>query len=543
MTLSRACVLVLLFLGLACHAHALSAQHSTSSPDFSDEALVVQTDKGPIQGYFSDAAREFQGVPYAQPPTGARRFQKPLPALSWAPKILPTQAYKSDCMQDCTQPPGGCSATISEDCLYLNIYTPRNNVSSAPVYVFFPGGNYQYSGASTVVAEGRFFANATGMIVVVVGYRIGAAGFLVTSNFTGNYGLFDQWLALGWVQDNIKNFGGDPNAVTIGGQSAGAMSVSIHLTSPVFSKTNYFHHAIMESNSLGIPFRNIKQQEEVGAHFSKYLGCKETDLACFASKTQEEILTAQLATKKSVEPWPSTFEKGYLWSPCIGREETPDQAYTLLTEGKYIRDVPVIIGTVRDEGQMFVWELFNSPLSRTEFELVMIAVFGIHAKTLMNAYPVPDNMSQDARPVLAEIAADKVFRCPSRRVADTLATAQPNSTYLYFFDHPLSFPAWGPNFAFCEGFVCHGSELAFLFDTASLLNYTMTQQEQALSMTIRMLWEAHARGEAKHGNLLGVWPAWDAKNEINLRFDVPSLSLQQHRGDTICNIWDKIGYV
>eukprot|EP01112_Ceratiomyxa_fruticulosa_P015136 TRINITY_DN441_c0_g1_i1.p1 TRINITY_DN441_c0_g1~~TRINITY_DN441_c0_g1_i1.p1 ORF type:complete len:539 (-),score=129.61 TRINITY_DN441_c0_g1_i1:87-1703(-) len=506
----------------------------------SQPSLTVLTQNGYVQGAALPTARQWLGVPFAEPPINKLRWQRPQPPSDWS-GVLNTTSFRAGCIQHCKEPPGACPIFTSEDCLYLNIYAPLEQGDGLlPVYVFFPGGNYVQSGPTTLLLEGQFFSNVSGMIIVTVAYRLGVLGFLSTSDgvFNGSYALYDQWAALDWVQNNIRAFGGNNQQVTIAGQSAGAISNWVHLVSPAIKNKNYFQRVVIESGTLGIPFRDIKQTNDLGKVFADTLGCKLGDLTCFLSKSSQDVLDAQVTTQHNIVPWPNTFEKGYTWSPAVGTPELPSQPLDMVEAGEH-QNVPVFVGTCRDEGVQFVMELFPKPVDKIDFYGIMFAVFGDAAVKIIENYPVPVNESSDARLVLANITTDKVFACSTRRAARIMA--QTNPVYMYYFDHPLSFPGWGPNFTFCEGFVCHGSELVFLYDVAPLMNYTMTAAEDVLTSQMQKLWGAFVAGEGDHYSLQN-WPSYNETSNLSIRLNTGSFEVQANRNAIICDIWDSIGY-
>ena len=175
----------------------------------------------------------------------------------WGPNPKVTQAFSPGCPQNCELPPKTCPDTVSEDCLYLNVFTPREDYLQSngpqPVMVWFHGGRYEQGSASDILYDGSFMANASGVIIVTANYRIGVLGFLVTGSLQGNYGWQDQRSVLLWVQNNIANFGGDPNSVTVFGQSVGGISTALHLTSP--SSVGLLHKAIIQSDPFTLPVK------------------------------------------------------------------------------------------------------------------------------------------------------------------------------------------------------------------------------------------------------------------------------------------------
>jgi carboxylesterase type B len=375
-----------------------------------------------------------------------------------------------------------------------------------------------------------------------VNYRLGALAFLETEWAEGNLGLRDQILALEWVQANIAFFGGDASQVTIFGQSAGAESVIFHLFSPYTMGKNLFHRVICMSGSLGIAFKNQKEQFSVADTFSKHLGCARADQGCFLNKTSAEVLAAQLATK--LLPWPHTFMKAYEWSPTVGSAEVPYQALDGLKTGNFSK-IPIILGTLLEEGVQFVDLLFPTPMSNFEYEAAIVGVFGIAAYDLLRAYPCS---LADCRPVMSEIATHKVFSCPTRNAARTIAQHAPelaNSIYIYFYDHPLSFAGWGANFSFCNGHVCHGSELPVLYNSATSYGFEFQPEEITLAQQMEQFWGEFANGATGPISIPSStvsWPVYNATGSYTLQLNTPTLAVEQNRLNTLCDMWDKIGY-
>lgn len=509
--------------------------------------VIVKTTNGNVQGLsYTEGYRMFKGIPYAAPPIGSLRWQPPVEAASWAPTTKNTTSFGPGCIQECMEPKGICPVETSEDCLYLNVWTPSNITKPLPVMVFFPGGNYRQDAASTDLYWGKYFPQQGEIILVTVNYRLGALAFLVTEHFQGNLGLRDQIMALEWVQNNVAYFGGDSNQVTIFGQSAGAESVIFHLFSPFTMGKNLFHRVICMSGSLGIAFKDQKEQLSVANVFSKNLGCDPSDQACFMNKTTAEILAAQLATK--LFPWPNTFMKAYEWSPTIGSAEVPYQALDGLKSGNF-SPLPIMFGSLLEEGVQFVDLLFTSPMSKAEYEAAIIGVFGVKAAVdILGAYRCDGNETSDCRPVMAQIATHKVFSCPTRNAARTMASLAPqiaNSIYIYFYDHPLSFPGWGSNFSYCNGHVCHGSELPVLYNSATSYGFQFQPDEITLATQMEQFWGSFAHGATGPISIPAsniAWPVYNATGSYTIQLNTPSLAIQQNRLNDLCDMWDKIGY-
>ncbi|KAK3091679.1 hypothetical protein FSP39_021806 [Pinctada imbricata] len=192
-----------------------------------------------------------------------------------------------------------CPNITSEDCLYLNIWSPlsANETSPVPVMVYIHGGNFNHMFAAASVFNGENLASKGNVVVVNLDYRIGALGFLLTPatrrvpESSGNYGILDQRFALKWVQENIKNFGGDPEKVTLFGESAGAQSVVVHLMTEESSKL--FSRAIVQSAPISLPFKTEQEMLFLSDLISDKLGCRAGDMDCLLSKTADEVASAQ----------------------------------------------------------------------------------------------------------------------------------------------------------------------------------------------------------------------------------------------------------
>src|SRR5262245_19930359 len=205
------------------------------------------------------ALYSYRGIPYALPPVAELRWAAPQPYPRW-PDLRPATSSGAICPQD------GVTTGDSEDCLFLNIWTPRAAVKQhkrLPVMVFIHGGYFVFGAGSLPIYDGSYLAASGNVVVVTLNYRLGSLGFLAVPELglTGNYGILDQRMALQWVADNIAAFGGDPGKVTIFGESAGAMSVGLHLFS-IPADRDRFRAAIMESNPLAIPYPSLSAQVE-----------------------------------------------------------------------------------------------------------------------------------------------------------------------------------------------------------------------------------------------------------------------------------------
>ena len=290
--------------------------------------------------------RYFLGVPFADPPTGQYRFTAPRPVTPWS-GVRAADAFAPGCVQDCTLPPLTCPLSISEDCLYLDVYTPKEASSDGkgyPSMIFFPGGEFLQGGASTVLYDGTALARVTNAIVVVINYRLGALGFLTNEAFGPNNGFKDQQYAMDWVRRNIAQFGGNPEHATIFGQSAGGTSTTSHLISPL--SKGLFDKAIIESNPIGLDLNTMEQQQYYSELFTSLAGCPteagEEKTKCLMELDVDNITMAQDKLMHHVDP---TAPLGifYPWTPTVDGYNVPGQPVNMFAAGKYNK-VPTMIG-------------------------------------------------------------------------------------------------------------------------------------------------------------------------------------------------------
>ena len=522
---------------------ALSLASSTLSSD------VVYIESGAVQGIVNESGRFFYGIPFAAPPTGAYRWQPPRPVMPWGNSPFIAQSFGPGCPQDCTLPPGTCPLVQSEDCLILNVFTPPtvNPGQLLPVMVFFPGGEYEQGGCMTYLYDGSTLARTTSTIIVITNYRLGALGFVVNDAFpSGNFGFLDQQFALQWVQRNIAAFGGDRNSVTIFGQSAGGTSTTSHLISP--QSKGLFHRAIVESNPVGLDLNTLEMQRQYSADFAKFAGCDGVGAhltQCMLNLTVPEILAAQKKTEEQVNISEPIYIF-YPWTPTIDGNVIPGQPVTLFEKGLF-NPVDFILGNVHDEAWMFIWEVQPLPVPSVEYYAILAALFGENAPAVEKLYPVSP-LAKDTRPQLNNVITDYLFICPGRYLVQSALRTHPEiNIYNYEFNHVgVDYNAWGPDYSFCWfDYVCHASELPFVFDSATVGGYTFTPDEQVLSEEMVRYWGnfAHTNDPNKGpgGSPSLVWPLYqlDSMTTLNLNLTLGYISALRQ---PYCDYWDSVGY-
>jgi len=499
---------------------------------------VVTTQYGAVRGLLFPAFRQFQGVPYATPPLGKLRYKNPIPPGRWD-TILDCRNFTIGCAQS------GHSLDIpkntSEDCLYLEIFTPRVGKYQQPavVMVFFYGGDFKEGGESFQIYNGSSIAGTTNTILVVTNYRVGNLGFLYsgTSGVDPNVGLADQRWTLKWVQQNIAVFGGDPTKITIFGQSAGGESVQIHMASPNAS-AGLFQAVISESGPMSLNFKDTTAAELLAEVFAYEVGCYLSDLDCLINKTTKEILTAADAAIIIPLDMSSAVMK---WAPVVtGDANFPQQPLNAFEKGQIIK-VPLMAGANLDDGILFGWAISPTPLPAYEYIAILVGIFQDDwVSDILTYYP---DVSGDNRPIFSELITDYLFYCSARKTLSLAEVAGIRDTYLYMFTQQPTFCPWPPSQNFCCDAVCHGDEMAYVFhDTGYPYPWNMTTDDLYLSSAMTSYWTSFAHfANPNMDNKYTVWSPYKTATDIIMNLKVP-LTPTPNYNKKNCDFWDQVGY-
>ncbi|XP_070541617.1 cAMP-regulated D2 protein-like [Ptychodera flava] len=526
----------------ACLVRAFQTSQS-SSP-------VVNTKNGKVEGLYLEEARVFYGVPYAQPPTGANRWKSPQAVQTWSPKVLQAKTPPPGCPQQCMNPPHVCPNKTNENCLFLNFFTPLDATSSSklPVMVYIHGGNFRDGVGANDLQDGRYLANHTNTIVGSINYRVGALGFLVAGKGAeaarGNYGIEDQRMAFAWFKENIAAFGGDPDRITMFGQSAGAQSVGIHLTSE--KSADVFDQAIVESNPLTLPFKTRIESVILGDYLATELNCSRGDITCLRSKDANDIVAAQqTVSSKIVNPF-RLMELFEPWGPHLDDDNLKQQPVDAMARGDFQKK-PIMIGTTSDEARVNLFMAYKTPMDKTQYYETIVADFPTHFIKILGKYPALT--SGDQREILDFAGTAYIFLCPNRKVERGIARVQDN-VWVYLFDHVLSFDAWGPQFAFCRNHSCHGAELPFVFHSAPLAGFHYTVDEEELSQSMIYYWTNFAHtgnpNNPPSSNTGAVrrrfieWPQYNASESQYIHFKTPKTTINSNYRGNECDFWDSL---
>ena len=454
-------------------------------------AQRVLTESGVISGAHENGLSIYKGIPFAAPPVGDLRWRPPTHVASWT-DTRKADAFAPACMQVGVSMPGETPPSVSEDCLYLNIWTPAKTAHEhLPVIVWIYGGGYINGSASMPLYWGDRLAHK-GVIVVTIAYRLGPLGFLAHPELTresphhssGNYGLMDQIAALEWIQRNIAAFGGDPKSVTIAGQSSGAISVSILMASP--RAKGLFQRAIGESGGLFEPLQLapkylLANAERDGEKYAVSLG---------AASLQElrQLPASQLSGNA-----------GGICHPVIEPYVLPVSPYEAFTSRQQ-NDVPLLIGSNAEEARSLV---DVTQVKAATFDSDLEHSFGALPAPLVSAYPHATD--QEARQARLDLERDLRFGWDMWAWARLQAGTGQSSVYYYSFRQQPPFPVgsvyegWGAS---------HFAELWYVFDHLDQAPWRWSMADRKVAEEISSYWVNFAKSGNPNGPGLPSWPAF-----------------------------------
>lgn len=506
-----------------CFSGGGGGSSASPAPEPVPDPLRITTTEGDIQGIEIESMRVFRGIPYAQPPVGELRFASTVAAEPREAVLELSDAFGNMCPQTniTTRQVQG-----DEDCLFLNVYAPAE-ADDLPVMVWIHGGAFVFGNGGGEYDPTRLVAED--MVVVTLNYRLGNLGFLAHPELeddAGNFALMDQQQALRWVKENIAEFGGNPDNVTLFGESAGGHSVMSHIVSPRATAENLFQRAIVQSGSYA-PFQQPKAVAQAqGQQIATALGC--SDPASIASCLRSASVTDLLALQ------------GSQGIPAVDSEDDllPKSIMQALAEQDFNTDLDVMIGSNQDEGTLFVAldELSDGPL-----EDLGEAVYRQRVNDFFAPYQsqVPYDSEQIAtdylalyqnadRPLsqaLSAIWTEFTFACNSSLHAATFAAAQMNTFQYWFRDEDAPYTLVPPQVIQFEMGASHASEIPYVLYPEQLMRDRHTGDEQQLdSLAAEMVdyWTSFAR-TGSPDTADGVAAAWPqaASGEL-LQLDVPS---------------------
>jgi len=459
----------------------------------------VKVEGGFIQGAVEGSLTVYRGIPFAAPPVGDRRWRAPEPVAKWE-GVRQAIHFGPSCVQGMRPPGAGQGPETSEDCLYLNVWTPAKSPHDRiPVLVWIYGGGFNMGSTSEPTSSGERLAQK-GVVLVSIAYRVGQLGFLAhpdlsaesPSHVSGNYGLLDMIAGLQWVKKNIDSFGGDPHRVTIFGESAGGIAVSMLCASPL--ARGLFQGAISQSGgSFGPPRHTTFPGENL-----KRLADAEQSGKAFA-KTAGALSITELRKLPVDKLQTAGRGMGLAW-PIIDGWVIPDDQYKLYQAKRY-NDTPILVGYNSDEGASF-----SPPKSPGEYIAAVKARYGPFADRLIAAYPPGSGtVAKTAR----DLTRDAAFGWHTWIWARLAAQNGNSKVFYYCFDQHPEYPADSPRAGYGSP---HGMDVAYVFQHLDPSNPQTTKSDPAVSEAMATYWTNFAKRGDPNGEAVPAWPAFsDAK--------------------------------
>ena len=460
----------------------------------------VKVEGGLVEGIADGDLTVYKGVPFAAPPVGDLRWRAPQPAQRWE-GVRKADHYTPACVPSMGGPaPSG----ISEDCLYLNIWTPAKSPNErVPVLVWIYGGGFNMGATSYPVHDGAKLARH-GVVLVSISYRVGILGFFAhpelsaesPRHVSGNYGLLDMIAGLQWIQRNIAAFGGDPKKVTIFGESAGGIAVSMLCASPL--SHGLIQGAISESGGSFGPF---SKQPTPGENMRVLADAEASGVELAGALSLRDLRA--LTPEKLLET--AKRKPGMAW-PIVDGWVIPDDQYKLYTEGRF-NDTPILVGYNSDEGLSF-------PAGRTPQEYIANVKkrYGPFADRLLAAYPgATDSVPKTAR----DLMRDSAFGWQTWAWARLQSEKGKGKVFYYCFDQH---PAYAADSKEAGHGSPHGVDVPYVFQNLDDLHRPATADDQRISDAMATYWTNFAKHGDPNGKGEPAWPAFSDKNPVVMYF-------------------------
>jgi para-nitrobenzyl esterase len=507
--------------GSACGSHP-PVGGGTGGTGGSPAVCRTNVRQGALAGKAEGTTCEYLGVPFGAPPVGELRFAPPKPAASWS-GVRDATAFGASCIQ---KPPALLpeGVTESEDCLFLNVYTPQKAPARRlPVMVFIHGGaGIQGTGAQY---GGQDLSERGPAVVVTLNYRLGPFGFLALSELdaqrpgapSGTDAVRDQQLALRWVKDNIARFNGDPNDVTLFGESAGGVSTCIQLVSP--ASRGLAQRFILESGTCVSPPGVVYTRERalhIGTLLAEGLCAGQEPVACLRAADAETLATWTPSD-------PSLTQLGASFGVTVDGPDgvLPDLPKNLVQSGNYDRTAPIIVGTNKRE-----WGLLDSYTPIPSLAYLSIAIdttYGEFAPQVKALYPAASDA--EAQGAFDDLFTDLLFRCPARDFARGVA-AHGSKLFMYSYEVGRGY---------------HTDELLALFSVAGF-GPGATVPSPEFRSTMQGYWTSFASSGTPRVSGSLAWPQYDAETEKYLVLAEPALGTGEHLQRAQCDFWSAHDY-
>lgn len=507
---------------------------------------IVNTHLGKVEGYTKKGISTFKGIPFAKPPVGELRFRAPQPAEPWSDTLDATQ-FRTAAPQDSN--PIMQVGEQSEDCLYLNIWTPAADNAKRPVLFWIHGGGFFIGSGSQQEYSGARLASEGDVVVVTINYRLGALGFTYLNDLIddahatdSNVGIRDQVAALEWVKESIVQFGGDPDNITIFGESAGAMSVGTLLGTPAAS--GLFHKAIPQSGA-GHTCLTTACAKTVAEKFLQELDIDPQQPEKLWQVSTDDILRAQrktAGTRLKYGPW-QIPGIGMSFIPVVENKYLPDHPFEMVKKGS-AKEVDLMIGTTRDEWNLFAQMAKMAPADQSQslgalggnvtheniaqvFEQRLPGL----GESALAFYRDEVGAESDALDLFVALETDCSFTIPAIRMAEEQQKHRAN-TFMYRFDWKS--PMLG---------ACHAIDIPFVFGGISSPFGTMLtgggEGAEALSKQVQAAWINFAKTGNPNDASLPQWPAYCEANRSTMIFDAEN-SVESNPREDARSFWEQV---
>jgi para-nitrobenzyl esterase len=469
--------------------------------------VIASTVKGKIQGFEKDGVVQFRGIRYAT----AERFRAPQPVAPWD-DVFDASTFGAPAPQNPSPLESMLAAPPvegSEDCLFLNVYTPAVDDAARPVMIWIHGGAFTAGQGSTPWYSGSRLASHGDVVVVTINYRLGALGFLYVdellgSSFegSGNNGIRDQIAALQWVRENIASFGGDPDRITIFGESAGGMSVGTLLGTP--GVPEMLSGAIAQSGAADHS-KSVDEAQSVTAAFVDELGLTPSGAEALLALPVDALLAAQLTASNRVT---EIRGMGLPFSPVVDGVLLPQAPIDAIRDGA-AASVSVLAGTTSEEWNLFhLMERAGAPMVDEQLRRRLARAVGDAANDLIAVYRKEMNGASNDD-VWSAIATDWVFRIPAVRLVEAQSKHQP-ATYAYVFTYKST--AFGGALG-----ACHAVDIPFAFDNVDRRGVdfflgAIDDSTRALATATSRAWTAMAHNGSPEHDGIAAWPAYATGN-------------------------------
>ncbi|HET7086772.1 MAG TPA: carboxylesterase family protein [Rhizomicrobium sp.] len=519
-------------------------------------AAPVTTDEGPVEGATKSGVAQFLGIPYAKPPVGNLRWMPPQPAAKWV-SVRKADKFGPICAQVTTLGPFAGPPNSNEDCLYLNVFTPAVK-AKLPVLVWIHGGGY-YDGASNDYDPAKLVTKGK-LVVVTLNYRLNLFGFMAhpaidgEGHAFGNYGIMDMQAALKWVQRNIAAFGGDPDNVTLGGQSAGAGASAANVFSP--GAKNLFHRAIFQSGGY-TPFVPKAIAEEKGKKFAAAAGCTpkrgaDGDMAKCLRALPAGKIEALAGTASETSP--------FITNPLVDGTVIPEQEIDLIRAGKFNK-MPIMMGTTRDEGNfnngiIQYFKKGRAALTEADYRAYLQRTYGgnagaggsppAYSKDTIDKVTAHYPVAKAGAQMAWDAAHSDMLACRGQYTAEALSAHVP--VYMYLFDDRTA-QSYFPKMPGFQPLAYHTADIAYVFTGyhggPQGLPFTLTATQAQLSDHLVTAWANFAHSGNPNGSGDAPWPKWKKGG------DTQAYLLQNAAWPTVqtntqfaaahnCDFWSKI---